>query len=334
MDSILINQGNNEIFSLPKNTPLSEVFTIFFKNTVGFILVGIVIFILYKLFKYSQSDTSSGKNEGKEGLTVGLTLLIAVVFVVGTFLYLFPNLFTFIDLPAIGTSSKTTIGEPTIQTGINILTPTKIVSLGGENSTKCANPQTFLEAQKNGIQVCSATSCNKICQFDPSIKKIVIDEAQKAGADYRLLLALICQESSGKVDPPPHKNESDGTYDCGIMQINNGIKNSNSSQPCSSEIINPLTNIQQGIRLYQQKLSAVSKYKYNGVSQEAMALANYNCCGTEGSPNQPSNDCSIKNGFPYDLPKWACPINPGGSKTNMCFVKNYSCNVLACAKNY
>ena len=329
MDSFLINQGSDAVLAIPKNAPLSEVFTLFFESFVGLILVVTVFFIIFKFYKYTQSDSSGGKNEGKEGIVQGTTLLAALILVLGTFIYLFPNLFGFIDLPLLGSTSQTTAnttGRTNPVQGSSVLTPSKIVVLGGANSTKCANPQTFLESQKSGVQVCSSTSCNKICQFEPSIRRLAVDEAQKAGINYRILLALICQESSGEVNPPPHKNDN-GTFDCGLMQIN-------SNGPCSSSILDPATNIRAGITLYQQKFSDASKYKYNGIAQEAMAFANYNCCGSEGSPNQPSNDCSMKNGFPYDMPKWACPINPGASKTNMCFVKDYSCSVLACIKNY
>ena len=75
------------------NLNLSDLVSTTIKQGIGLIFVFIIIITIYKLFVYIQSDTLGGKNEGKEGLTMALRAFVSVVIVVGTFIYLFPNLF-------------------------------------------------------------------------------------------------------------------------------------------------------------------------------------------------------------------------------------------------
>jgi hypothetical protein len=98
---------------------------------------------------------------------------------------------------------------------------------------------------------------------------------------------------------------------------------------CPPNILDPATNIARGVELIKQKNATISQ-TYQGISREMMIAAAYNCCGNGDNANAPSADCTTANGFPYSIPKWACPINPGPTTANMCFVRGYSCDVAAC----
>jgi hypothetical protein len=95
--------------------------------------------------------------------------------------------------------------------------------------------------------------------------------------------------------------------------------------------MDPATNIARGVDLIKQKLSSSGQI-YQNIPQRLGAYASYNCCGGGTQPNAPSVDCTQASGFPYSIPKWACPINPGAGQFNMCFVKNYTCEIDACVK--
>ena len=137
-----------------------------------------------------------------------------------------------------------------------------------------------------------------------------------------IIIVTICKESSGRKDAQ-NKNPN-GTYDCGLMQINQ-------QTPCDAAILNPTENIKIGIATMKKKIDFAIQI-YPNIPAESGAFASYNCCANGTIPHAPSADCTVSNGFPFTLPKWACPINPGDGQYNMCTVKNYTCELNACLK--
>ena len=83
--------------------------------------------------------------------------------------------------------------------------------------------------------------------------------------------------------------------------------------------------------LMKQKISASSQI-YQNIPVETGPFSAYNCCANKTIPNSPSADCTPANGFPFSIPKWACPINPGEGDFNMCSVKSYACELSVCMK--
>lgn len=322
MPSILIDPSSGSTIGIEEGMGISSIATALYTNVIAIFLVSLVFFLFFVAISYINSSGSGevGKvTAAKEYLNRFKNAFFTIIILTSILFWLIPDPFGALDSKPLSTSSSNKNTEILPTSTVTVKNP-------GVQSPSCASPEAFLSSQRNNTPVCAQTSCNQKCNFDALIYKNVVDESQKAGVDYRMILAIICQESSGN-PLAKHKNESNGTMDCGLMQVNR-------KEGCESSSFDPATNVREGISIYKQKLTDVTSYSYNGVQKEAMALASYNCCGTEGSPNKPSVDCSKATGFPYDLPKWACPINPGVTKTNMCFVKNYACTILACANQY
>ena len=191
-------------------------------------------------------------------------------------------------------------------------------------SRSCSDPSVVIsQLQTSGV--CANTVCRSSvgCKLTPW-RDIIVEESGKAGVSSSVIAALLCRESGGINQTG--KLAQNGKQDCGLMQINRAS--------CDASIMDPRTNIKEGIRLYKQNVSAVSSFSYGGgITKDMMVFASYNCCGTEGSPNTKSVSCNPATGFNSPIPKWACPIDPGTSQFNMCAVKNYACDVAACAND-
>ncbi len=212
-------------------------------------------------------------------------------------------------------------------TGITSANSQRIgLNAGTLSSPACADEAKLKMSLSSGGGVCGQIQCTALIGCDMTYKPDIIKEANRQGVDPALALAIMCQESKGKKSPKPNINTSSGTVDCGLMQINKP------GSTCSPEDEDVPTNISKGIAQIRQKFSQITQ-TYPTISREMLVLASYNCCGTEGSPNQASKDCTPASGFPFTLPRWACPINPGPSQTNMCFVRNYVCNISNCLGN-
>jgi hypothetical protein len=195
------------------------------------------------------------------------------------------------------------------------------VSTGGSGgaSASCASTQTIIASLSSGI--CKNTSCTALSgcsyqQYLPALQQA----SSRTGVNVNYLIALMCRES--KANPAAQNRNPNGTYDCGLMQINQAT-------PCDSSVLDPNTNISRGADLFKQKQNAVKEI-YTNIPQIAGVFASYNCCSNGTIPNAPSVDCTQASGFPGSVPKWVCPINPGEGQFNMCAVKNYACDLTSC----
>ena len=131
----------------------------------------------------------------------------------------------------------------------------------------------------------------------------------------------MCKESGARKDEQ-NKNPN-GTYDCGLMQINQPT-------PCDAGILDTHTNIERGVSTMRSKIAAAGRL-YTNIPAEAGVFASYNCCANGTVPNSESVSCKTSDGWPT-IPKWACPIDPGTGDFNMCGVKAYACELTACLK--
>lgn len=209
-------------------------------------------------------------------------------------------------------------------------TPTSsIAPVSGYSGTSvqnlsCASIETVQQLQKNG-NVCGNTSCTALsgCNYSQYLP-IINNQASLYGVDPKLAIVIMCRESKAKKEA--QNTNPNGTYDCGLMQINQNT-------PCDQSILDPEKNIAIGIQKIKSKSSSQSVNQiYPGVPEKAGLFASYNCCANGTLPNAPSNDCNQSSGFSSALPKWACPINPGEGRYNMCAVNNYACDLVACLK--
>jgi hypothetical protein len=190
------------------------------------------------------------------------------------------------------------------------------------SSASCVSTQTAIAAQASG-NICGNISCRTLsgCNYQPYLQMIKQFSAS-SGVDPRLAVVLMCKESSAK--PTANRRNENGTYDCGLMQVNQ-------PNPCDAQALDVATNIQKGVALIAQKSNSSSvKQTYPGVPPTAGIFASYQCCANGTTPNAPSADCTTGNGFSSSIPKWACPINPGTGAFNMCAVNAYACELTAC----
>jgi hypothetical protein len=191
----------------------------------------------------------------------------------------------------------------------------------GGSSSSCADTSAVIASLSSQNGVCGNTQCTALtgCKYDQYMT-LIQSKAQAAGVSPSIVIAIMCKESKG--DPNAQHPNADGTFDCGLMQVNQRT-------PCAQASLDPGDNISAGIQKIKSALGAAGQL-YKNIPPTLGAFANYNCCSNGTKPNDPSADCTQAAGFPYSIPKWACPINPGTSASNMCTVKNYACDVQAC----
>lgn len=194
------------------------------------------------------------------------------------------------------------------------------VVTGGSSSgvsRACGSTDAVIQSLSSQQGLCGNAQCTALsgCNYQP-YKNIIQTEASRAGVDPNLVIVFMCQESKGKAGDS--NRNPNGTYDCGLMQVNQ-------TGTCDATSLDPTTNIRNGIQKIKQFSSARI---YPSIPQAASIAASYN---SGPAYNNPSVDCTAQNGFPQGgIPKWVCPINPGDGQFNMCVVKNYACGVSAC----
>lgn len=320
MDNYLINQDTGNVIGITAASKLSDVATVAYYTTTSAIVAGVLVSIAVAALGItfaSARGSFQDVSKYKSFSSTRVYALLALIIVSSVFFYILPN-FNFLDL----SSDKKESSAPSTST---LTGPVSKGTTQNINSPSCSNPEQMKQTLAgNGGQVCSGAVCKGVCRFDPVVRRIAVDEAQKSGVEYGIVLALICRESSGIVDKVGTLAKKG--VDCGLMQIN--------STACTPEIMNPATNIRLGIDKYKKALASASSYNYIGIQKQTLAFAAYNCCVEKTSPNAASSDCNTKTGWVNDLPRWACPTNPGEKPFNMCDVKNYACDVTACSTNY
>ena len=182
-------------------------------------------------------------------------------------------------------------------------------------SASCTTSANIISAVQSQSGLCGSASCSSLtgCTYQPYLSTIRA-EAGRLGISPELAVTIMCKESKGR--PSAQNRNPNGTYDCGLMQVNQ-------TAPCDASILDPATNIRLGL----ERLKQYSNVRiYEGVPVVGSIAASYN---SGPAYNNPSVDCTNATGFPT-IPKWACPINPGDGQFNMCAVKNYACEVSAC----
>ena len=206
----------------------------------------------------------------------------------------------------------------------------KTVSGSNSSSRSCESPQVVIKKLEEG-NVCGNVTCGVLngCSLSEEYKKIINEETEGNTQLYKMIVATMCKESKGKPNAQFINKDSNGnikSYDCGLMQINQ-------LSPCESNP-SPLSqkaNIKRGVEIMKEKIRNTSIYPVvGGVPFLGNVFASYNCCSSPTIPASPSDDCKKDNGFREGFPKWACPINPGDGQFNMCFVKSYACELVAC----
>ena len=197
-----------------------------------------------------------------------------------------------------------------------------ITGIPSGTSASCSNIESIkASVQAGGAGICANTSCSLTACTTNSQYKTMIQNI--AGSNWKMALVLMCKESGGNKDAQ-NKNPN-GTYDCGLMQVNQAA-------PCDATVLDPQRNIEAGVAKLQEKINSsvnAAQYPNIQVRPETAIFTAYNCCANGTIPNSPSVSCAQSDGWP-SMPKWACPIDPGEGKYNMCGVKAYACDLTAC----
>ncbi len=191
-------------------------------------------------------------------------------------------------------------------------------SSGG--SASCVTVSSVNQNLQSG-NICRQASCTVLSgcnyrQYEDVIKKETGNDAKLT----KMIIVTMCKESRAQVNE--ENRNPNGTYDCGLMQINQ-------TTPCTAQILDVTQNIKQGVALMKEKIRYASRV-YSNIPSEANVFASYNCCANGDNPASESRDCNTSSGFSQSIPKWACPINPGSGQFNMCAVSNYACELTAC----
>jgi hypothetical protein len=210
------------------------------------------------------------------------------------------------------------------------LVRTGTVGISSSNSSgtsrACDSTQSVLSQINSSGGLCGGTSCTVLsgCLYNNYMS--VIDQATGGDSNLKkLVIVTMCRESHGKPDAK-NQNPDKKSYDCGLMQINQ-------KDPCEQNpsLASQEANIRAGVAKIKETLNTASHYTLvAGVPAQGNAFASYNCCNDGTKPADPSKNCTPANGFPANFPKWACPISPGDSPYNMCSVKGYACELVAC----
>ena len=281
-------------------------------------------YILVGVYRMEASESGIRKsNETFKRTTLGLLGVFSLFLIIFT---LNKSLLTGdVDLNEIkNTQGTTSITGSNSGSSLVATIPTTGVTSGG-SSKSCESTEATISKLNSMGGICGGVACTVLsgCTYQQYLP--IIDQA--VGSDVQLkkmIIVTMCKESHGNANPPSKPNTSNGTYDCGLMQINQ-------SGPCGAVILDPTTNINTGVAKMREKIRNSSQI-YSNIPAETAAFSSYNCCANNTVPNSPSADCTTSNGFPYAIPKWACPINPGDSSSNMCSVKSYVCELSACMK--
>lgn len=267
--------------------------------------VGIAALLMITIGGYMYL-TSAGNNAAMQNAKDIITdSIVGVLLALGSYLLLYfinPDLVRLKPLTPSSTTAPTTsnpagagLGQPVSQIG---------ASCSGATSDK--------------TNYCGTTSCSKTCnlsQYDS-----LINQYETSIVPAKIIKAIICRESDGN---PNAQNANS----CGLMQVNTD-RGTDCVGNTTGNLFQPEINIKAGVKKLTEKYNSAANRAYTNISHYQMAFASYNCCGNGENPNDPSRDCG------KDVPKWACPINPGIGRFNMCAVKNYACDVEACAAKY
>ncbi len=293
----------------------SFIYTLFFVAIIG---AAFYEYILVGVYRMEASESGIRKsNETFKRTTLGLLGVFGLFLIIAT---LNRGLLTGdVTLSGLGISAGS-------GTRSGAVTTTGATTGSGGTSRACESTETTISKLTSSGGICGGVSCTSLsgCNYQQYLP--IID--QEVGSNIQLrkmIIVTMCKES--RANPTAsNKNTSNGSYDCGLMQINQ-------SSPCDSSLLtkpeNIQLNIKAGVTLMRQKI-ALSSQTYQNIPAETGPFSSYNCCANGTVPNSPSADCTTAAGFPFSIPKWACPINPGEGDFNMCSVKSYACELSAC----
>ncbi len=212
-----------------------------------------------------------------------------------------------------------------VTTGITTVPISGIPRSGGSTNV-CEPKEAVITKLQSSGGICGGATCGILTGCNYSTYNAIIDQETAGDSNLKkMIIVTMCKES--RANPAAKNTNGSGStlsYDCGLMQINQ-------KTPCDASILDPTENIRRGVSLMREKIR-LSSQTYSNIPAETGPFSAYNCCANDTVPNSPSADCSTANGFPFAIPKWACPINPGDSASNMCSVKSYVCELSACMK--
>ncbi len=309
--------GSNDTNSLL--TTSTFIYSLLF---TAIVLAAFYRYVIAGVYRLQASETSIRKsNEIFKQVTLGLLGVFSLFLILFTFN---KGLVTG-DVQLEGLKSEL----PTGGGGGLVAVPSTSTSTqksSNHNSNACEPPDNVKAKLNSSGGICGGVSCSALSGCAYQKYTSIID--QEVGNDSNLrkmIIVTMCKESTAN---PTAQHNNGTSYDCGLMQVNQTSPCPANSVMSSDSYIR--ANIKEGVSLMRKKINASGQiYPALKVSPAAGAFSSYNCCSNKTVPNSPSVSCAEKDGWPL-IPKWACPLDPGESSSNMCSVKSYVCDLVAC----
>ncbi len=307
IQSVSFNSGNTSFFSV-----ISFLMMLSFIAVVGVASIMIVKGGMLRMKASEESIRSS--NEVFRRVVFGVLGVFSLFIIITT---INSGLITGdIDLGKLRVGSGDAITTNNLTTK-EVTTSSK--STSGAVNAGCQSKEIVIQNIQNN-DACKGVSCSALFGCNYSSYLATIEKYTSGDQELRkMAIVTLCKESKGVLTA--NNKNPDGTYDCGVMQINQ-------KDPCPASY-DVDANIQQGINKLRS-LKNNTNQTYPGFPRWGGVFASYNCCSNGTAPNSASNDCNTSSGFPGSVPKWGCPINPGDGQFNMCTVKNYTCDLVKC----
>ncbi len=292
------------------------------------VIVGLALIMIAGVMYIVSVGDSSMMTKAKDGMKtvlIGVTLILCGWLIVNTIIGLLAS-----DSMGVGirkenwysfTCDPTSTANTSGATGTNV-TSTPGPSAGGADCAD-ANATSMKARVTSGGAMCGSGYTCPRCDtvfWNAFIEKYRVP----AGVPRPLVDAMIAKESSCRENPGAMDGKS-----CGLTQVKfASVGNTDCAGPAMN-LNDPEINIREGMKVLKAAWDASAGYDYTGIGikREEIAYVIYNS-GTKDVAQ--SSDCKATDGWPAKFPRYACPIKPGETQFNACYIREQSCKVGAC----
>lgn len=202
----------------------------------------------------------------------------------------------------------------------------------GTTTNASAGGADCADANATGMKQRLASPGGKMCGNTPLCSSWACDttpwnafiEKYRGDIPLAFVKAVIAKESSCRVNPGAMDGKS-----CGLTQVKfSSVGNTDCAGPAMN-LNDPETNIREGMKILKTAWDTAASYDYTaiGIKRQEIAYVIYNS-GVKDI--EQSSDCKASDGWPAKFPRYACPIKPGDTKYNACYIREQACKVGAC----
>ena len=212
----------------------SFIYTLFFIGIVMAAFYGYALAGIWRMQASQESITKS--NEKFKKVTLGLLGVFSLFLIIFT---VNQDLLTG-DVGLADLKATRGVG------GGGVVPITNTGGSGGSSAT-CESKESVVSKAGSTGGVCGGVSCKVLsgCNYQ-QYRSIIESESSAAGINPKMIIVTMCKESSAK--PAAQNQNPNGTFDCGLMQINQ-------SGPCTASILDPTENIRRGVAEMKKKIN-------------------------------------------------------------------------------